>query len=234
MVSNDARPAVRSTFGPVSRAYEPELKVGFCADRPNSCGCVSVRRRGTREADSSWKLADSAGRAAFMHPTRSATMEHKRPGQTAERRGARHCSDDIPTNPFRLVELIAYGSKIGDDKYRRDLWRRGVRPVIAGRATEHGSGLRHQPGRRRPARALGRGPDALRNRPGLRHVRPRRRARRGDAHQLHRGRRPAGARTRPTQDRPGTGSRRSKAATTRPTSSGSTRTSRRPWPSGPR
>jgi hypothetical protein len=49
VVFNDARPGVRSTFGPVSLAYEPELKVGFCVDRPNSCGCVSVRRRGGRE-----------------------------------------------------------------------------------------------------------------------------------------------------------------------------------------
>jgi len=27
------------------------------------------------------------------------------------------------------------------DKYRRELWARGVKPVIARRATEHGSGL---------------------------------------------------------------------------------------------
>jgi transposase len=27
------------------------------------------------------------------------------------------------------------------DKYRRELWRRGVNPVIARRCTEHGSGL---------------------------------------------------------------------------------------------
>jgi transposase len=27
------------------------------------------------------------------------------------------------------------------DKYRRELWRRGVKAVIARRATEHGSGL---------------------------------------------------------------------------------------------
>jgi hypothetical protein len=27
------------------------------------------------------------------------------------------------------------------DKYRRELWRRGVKPVIARRATQHGSGL---------------------------------------------------------------------------------------------
>jgi transposase len=27
------------------------------------------------------------------------------------------------------------------DKYRRELWRRGVKPVIARRGTEHGSGL---------------------------------------------------------------------------------------------
>ena len=40
MVSTDARPGVRSTFGPVSLAYEPELKVGFCVDRPKSCACV--------------------------------------------------------------------------------------------------------------------------------------------------------------------------------------------------
>jgi hypothetical protein len=59
---------VRSTYGPVSLAYEPELKVGFCADRPNS-GCVRVPRRAAREADSSRKLADSAGRAEFLHPT---------------------------------------------------------------------------------------------------------------------------------------------------------------------
>jgi IS5 family transposase len=29
------------------------------------------------------------------------------------------------------------------DKYRRQLWRRGVKPIIARRATEHGSGLGH-------------------------------------------------------------------------------------------
>jgi transposase len=27
------------------------------------------------------------------------------------------------------------------DKYRRELWKRGVKPVIARRSTEHGSGL---------------------------------------------------------------------------------------------
>jgi transposase len=31
------------------------------------------------------------------------------------------------------------------DKYRRELWRRGVKPVIARRATEHGSGLGRVP-----------------------------------------------------------------------------------------
>jgi hypothetical protein len=40
VVSTDARPGVRSTFGPVSLAYEPGLRVGFGADRPNGGGCV--------------------------------------------------------------------------------------------------------------------------------------------------------------------------------------------------
>jgi transposase len=30
------------------------------------------------------------------------------------------------------------------DKYRRLLWQRGVKPLIARRQTEHGSGLGHQ------------------------------------------------------------------------------------------
>jgi hypothetical protein len=42
VVSTDARPSVRSTFGPVSLAYEPKLKVVFRADRAGACGCVSV------------------------------------------------------------------------------------------------------------------------------------------------------------------------------------------------
>ena len=29
----------------------------------------------------------------------------------------------------------------GHDKYRRALWRRGVKPVVARRKTEHGAGL---------------------------------------------------------------------------------------------
>ena len=58
------------------------------------------------------------------------------------------------------------------------------------------SGDRQRPDDRRSTRALGRGSDALRARPRLRHVRPSRRARPGDTHHLHRGRRPGGSRTR--------------------------------------
>jgi transposase len=39
--------------------------------------------------------------------------------------------------PERLVADRGYDH----DKYRRALWRRGIRPAIARRATEHGSGL---------------------------------------------------------------------------------------------
>ena len=39
--------------------------------------------------------------------------------------------------PDRLVADCGYDH----DKYRRELWRRGVKPVIARRSTEHGSGL---------------------------------------------------------------------------------------------
>ena len=42
MVSTDARAGLRSTFGPVSLAYEPELKVGFCCGQTERCGRVSV------------------------------------------------------------------------------------------------------------------------------------------------------------------------------------------------
>jgi hypothetical protein len=41
VVSTDARPGVRSTFGPVSLAYEPELKVVF-RGRPRAGGSMSV------------------------------------------------------------------------------------------------------------------------------------------------------------------------------------------------
>jgi transposase len=39
--------------------------------------------------------------------------------------------------PDRLIADRGYDH----DKYRRELWRRGVKPVIARRCTEHGSGL---------------------------------------------------------------------------------------------
>jgi hypothetical protein len=42
VVSTDARPSVRSAFGPVSFAYEPELQVVFRVDRAGACGCVSL------------------------------------------------------------------------------------------------------------------------------------------------------------------------------------------------
>ncbi len=39
--------------------------------------------------------------------------------------------------PERLIADRGYDH----DKYRRQLWRRGIKPVIARRQTEHGSGL---------------------------------------------------------------------------------------------
>jgi hypothetical protein len=42
VVSDDARPGVRSNFGPVSLAYEPELKVTFRADKLMRLRRVSV------------------------------------------------------------------------------------------------------------------------------------------------------------------------------------------------
>ncbi len=42
--------------------------------------------------------------------------------------------------PRRLVTDRGYDH----DKYRRELWKRGIKPVIGRRATEHGSGLGKQ------------------------------------------------------------------------------------------
>jgi transposase len=42
--------------------------------------------------------------------------------------------------PQRLIADRGYDH----DKYRRELWRRGIKPVIGRRATEHGSGLGKQ------------------------------------------------------------------------------------------
>jgi transposase len=42
--------------------------------------------------------------------------------------------------PRRLVADRGYDH----DKYRRELWKRGIKPVIGRRATEHGSGLGKQ------------------------------------------------------------------------------------------
>jgi transposase len=46
-----------------------------------------------------------------------------------------------PGRPRRRAEQVVADRGYDHDKYRRELWRRGVKPVIARRATEHGSGL---------------------------------------------------------------------------------------------
>ncbi len=43
--------------------------------------------------------------------------------------------------PRRRPNQVIADRGYDHDKYRRELWRRGVKPVIARRATEHGSGL---------------------------------------------------------------------------------------------
>src|SRR3954454_12383840 len=43
--------------------------------------------------------------------------------------------------PRRRAERLLADRGYDHDKYRRELWKRGVKPVIARRATEHGSGL---------------------------------------------------------------------------------------------
>lgn len=43
--------------------------------------------------------------------------------------------------PRQRAEALIADRGYDHDKYRRELWRRGVKPVIARRATEHGSGL---------------------------------------------------------------------------------------------
>ena len=41
----------------------------------------------------------------------------------------------------RRAERVLADRGYDHDKYRRELWKRGVKPVIARRSTEHGSGL---------------------------------------------------------------------------------------------
>jgi transposase len=46
-----------------------------------------------------------------------------------------------PGRPRRRAEILVADRAYDHDKYRRVLWSRGVKPVMARRATEHGSGL---------------------------------------------------------------------------------------------
>jgi transposase len=46
-----------------------------------------------------------------------------------------------PGRPRRRAEILVADRGYDHDKYRRVLWSRGVKPVMARRATEHGSGL---------------------------------------------------------------------------------------------
>jgi hypothetical protein len=77
VVSDDARPDVRSTFGPVSLAYEPELKVTFCGGQLERARRVS--RLGSMPCENSILRAnwpDSGRRIEFVHlvgPTNSST-----------------------------------------------------------------------------------------------------------------------------------------------------------------
>lgn len=43
--------------------------------------------------------------------------------------------------PRKRAERVLADRGYDHDKYRRELWKRGVKPVIARRSTEHGSGL---------------------------------------------------------------------------------------------
>jgi transposase len=46
-----------------------------------------------------------------------------------------------PGRPRRRAEQVLADRGYDHDKYRRELWKRGVKPVIARRSTRHGSGL---------------------------------------------------------------------------------------------
>jgi transposase len=46
-----------------------------------------------------------------------------------------------PGRPRQRTDQIIADRGYDHDKYRRELWRRGTRPVIARRGTGHGSGL---------------------------------------------------------------------------------------------
>jgi transposase len=46
-----------------------------------------------------------------------------------------------PGRPRRRAERLLADRGYDHDKYRRELWARGVKPVIARRSTVHGSGL---------------------------------------------------------------------------------------------
>lgn len=46
-----------------------------------------------------------------------------------------------PGRPRQRAERVLADRGYDHDKYRRELWKRGVKPVIARRNTEHGSGL---------------------------------------------------------------------------------------------
>jgi hypothetical protein len=66
-----ARAGVRSTFGPVSLAYEPGLKVGFGADRPNGRGAVRASAACGARARFSLQAGGFSRAAEFMHRTGS-------------------------------------------------------------------------------------------------------------------------------------------------------------------
>jgi transposase len=46
-----------------------------------------------------------------------------------------------PGRPKRRPARLLAGRGYDHDKYRRLAWKRGIRPIIARRQTEHGSGL---------------------------------------------------------------------------------------------
>ncbi len=46
-----------------------------------------------------------------------------------------------PGRPRQRAERVLADRGYDHDKYRRELWKRGLKPVIARRNTEHGSGL---------------------------------------------------------------------------------------------
>jgi len=46
-----------------------------------------------------------------------------------------------PGRPRQRPDGVVADRGHDHDKYRRELWRRGVKPMIARRGTEHGSGL---------------------------------------------------------------------------------------------